>query len=73
MKSQIVEVGSKKVLDFPKLMQGKMSGVIVLFNQVKVGQVVCGECCGHKIGDYANEWCMSKFKDFNGTIKLSNE
>jgi hypothetical protein len=73
MKSQIVEVGSKKVLPFPKLMKSNATNAIVLFYRHKEGQIVNGECHGYKIGFFMNQWNMDFFKDFNGTIKLSNE
>jgi hypothetical protein len=73
MKSQIVELRSKKVLGFPKLMQGTITDVVVLFYEKSKGQVVNGECSDIHLGDNYIEWNMSNFKDFNGTIKLSNE
>ena len=73
MKSQIVGVESKKVLPFPKLMKSIDTNVIVLFYKPKEGQIVNGESYGHKVGFFLNEWNMTYFKDFNGTINLSNE
>jgi hypothetical protein len=73
MKSQIVEVGNKKVLGFPKLMQGFSSNVIVLFHKDRKGQVVNGGTGSITLGDYHNEFNMEFFEDFKGTIELSNE
>ena len=68
MKSQIVKLESKKDLDFPKLMKGSTSSVIVLFHEYRKGQVVNGQC-----SDYHEEFNMDFFEDFYGTINLSNE
>ena len=73
MKSKKVKGASKKELGYPKLMQGKQSGVIVFFSDSEKGQVVNGFSGGFQLGDYDNGWNMDSFKDFNGTIELSNE
>ena len=73
MKSQIVEVGSKKELGYPKLMKGTLTDVVVLFYEESKGQVVNGQCSDNYLGDNHIEWNMSHFKDFYGTISLSNE
>ena len=73
MKSQIVEVGSKKVLGYPKLMQGTESNVIVFFTEKRKGIIVNGNREEDELGWYYENWNMDFFQDFNGTIKLSNE
>jgi hypothetical protein len=73
MKSKIVKVESKKVLNFPKLMILTDMSRIVLFSQEGIGLVVWDKCFKKTIGDYSNNWAMRVFRDFEGTVKLSNE
>jgi hypothetical protein len=73
MKSKAVELGSKKVLHFPKLMISCTSSAIVLFEENKKGQIVSGVTIGKGLGWYYEDWNMDFFQDFNGTVELSNE
>ena len=73
MKSQIVKLESKKDLDFPKLMIGSASRVIVLFHESGKGQIVNGKSYSYGLGNYNIEWHMDSFTDYNGTINLSNK
>lgn len=70
MKSKIVALESKNKLDFPKLMIDSGSSVIVLFHTKGRGQVLSGS---FTLGYYSKHWNIDDFKDFNGTINLSNE
>lgn len=56
---------------YPKLMIS--SNAVVLFEShgkgVAVHQITDGS---HFVGHITNSWVMENFKDFNGTIELSN-
>jgi len=60
-----------KKLKYPRIMEGK-KGLIVLFIEAKEGIVLTDES-GYPTGNYSKSWEMDAFKDFNGTIKLSND
>lgn len=55
---------------YPKLMKAD-NGDVVLFNRESVGTVVKSKY--YPIGFCCVLWNMGLFKDYNGTIELSNE
>lgn len=60
-----------KELDFPKLMIGNFTGVVVLMTEHKKGVVVF-ESKHREIGTYYHDWNMEDLTEFEGTIELSN-
>ena len=70
MKVEVNEKTKNKELDFPKLMTGK-HGLIVLFDKIESGTVIKGE--KKLVGHYAEDWDLSSFKDFKGSITLTQE
>jgi hypothetical protein len=67
-----IKVGKKVGTEFPKLMKGLVTGIVVLFVKPRVGTVVA-KGGSYKIGEYENEFIMSKFEDFNGKLILKNK
>ncbi len=55
--------------DYPKLMVAD-EGLIVLFLEAEEGTVIQSD--NYQCGYYAEDWEMSDFTDFNGTVTLSN-
>lgn len=76
MKSEMTEPDSEKP-KYPKLMITRQ-GDVVFFSKEGFGMVVYGPFGRNEFKDRYNEgyycesWVMDRFKDFNGTIKLSN-
>jgi hypothetical protein len=60
--------------DFPKLMKynRKDSNFVVLFSSDKVGMVVESQDDERPVGYYLNNWYMSSFSDFRGSVTLEN-
>ena len=78
MKSRI-EIEQVPVKPFPKLMVEKPeagTGAVVLFTAPKVGTVVYAgyddEEPPYETGEHGTSWIMDCFKDFEGTVILSN-
>ena len=70
-----VVVNSKKEeveIEYPCLMEGTGSGVIVLFESKEIG-VALNDVYGYSIGHHSSSWCMSSFTPFEGSITLSNK
>ena len=65
--------GSERELSFPKLMIGKTSGVIVLMFEHGVGTVVHVGDSGYVIGQRIQYWDMRNFKDYTGSVTITNE
>ncbi|MFO0454313.1 MAG: hypothetical protein ACK52I_37645 [Pseudomonadota bacterium] len=61
--------------EFPKLMIGNETGIIVLFNWPSRGTIINigNGTTGLELGDYFTEWKMETFKDFHGTVILNNQ
>jgi hypothetical protein len=61
--------------EFPKLMIGNETEIIVLFNWPSGGTIlnIGNGATGLEIGDYFTEWKMETFKDFHGTVILNNQ
>lgn len=71
MKS-VVKVKEEKDTPYPKLMRGKVSGIVVLFFKECEGTVV-GDTGPHStIGEFCDEWPMGIFEPFKGEVVLSN-
>ena len=60
-----------KTIPFPKLMKSD-NGRIVLFSSPKVGTLVSSSHY-ETVGYYSNNWDEECFKDYGGTIELTNE
>ena len=61
--------------EYPKLMVGINTGVIVLFSWKSKGTVINigNGTTGLSVGDYFYEWKMETFEDFHGSVILNNE
>ena len=73
MKSNVKKV-SEVILDFPKLMVSD-AGRVVLFTDYDKGMLVGSTRkinAMEEIGYYSDNWCLSNFKDFKGSITLEN-
>lgn len=60
-------------IKFPRLMQIKGGGFVVLFTTPSIGTVVASDTATAKVGLYEEYWDFSKFEDFKGTIELTQE
>lgn len=69
MKTTIIPEETKKELPFPKLMIGN-NEEIVFFIKPQEGMVLKNK--NHFLGYYSAIWDMDKFKDFYGSITMSN-
>jgi hypothetical protein len=54
-------------------MIGKTSGVIVLMVEPGVGMIVCKNDSSHTVGWYSDHWYMDTFKDYTGSVTITNE
>jgi hypothetical protein len=69
-----IEVNNKEQnteIEFPCLMISDDSECIVLMHKEEIGIALKHE--NQEIGYFSNNWDMSEFKPFKGTITLSNE
>ena len=66
-------VEENKELEFPKLMEGTETSVVVLFTESKKGAIVSVGTSDNKIGYYHFDWQMEYFKDFKGELTLKNK
>ena len=64
---------NKSNADYPKLMVGTETNEIVLFTDKTKGTVLNTEQDGRKIGQHITDWGPECFKDYNGSIALSNK
>lgn len=62
----------KNVKPYPKLMVGS-SGRIVLFTSEGVGTALNNAGAWEQAGYFSKHWTKGKFKDFEGSITLSND
>lgn len=60
-------------VDYPCLMVGEETGVIVLFDKAKRGIVVKPVDRKFKIGFYCETWEMDLFTPYQGSITLENQ
>jgi hypothetical protein len=58
--------------NFPKLMTSRHTGSVVLFTKKGVGTVVHTGTSNNVMGDVSQDWDMSAFVDFNGSVCLEN-
>lgn len=70
MKAVVNETDKKK--EYPKLMVDGNEN-IVLFTSSDEGTLISSKGCPEDVGHYSELWVMSEFKDFNGTVTLSND
>ena len=62
-----------KELDFPKLMKGTSTGVVVLFRIRGEGTILIRGRSNYNVGDNEGGFTMSYFKDFNEELTLKNK
>lgn len=56
---------------YPRLMKSN-KGSIVLFTRSKVGSVIKeSDNSGFSLGEHSNDWLMSEFTQFYGSVTLS--
>jgi hypothetical protein len=70
MKSIIKPNSKAKLLPYPKLMIDS-HGLVVIMDEPERGTVIVADE-HYKIGTYLDVWDMSWFRDFDGTVELSN-
>lgn len=73
MKSIVNQKEEVKEKGFPKLMISESSKNVVWFSKSEVGVVVYSENIVQPVGYTYCDWNMDYFKDFNGTVTLSND
>ncbi len=72
MKVEVKEKTEKEI-EYPCLMKSD-DGMTVLMTSDKVGIVIIDRLdCDWNVGYYHNDWTMSRFKLFNGSVTLSND
>jgi len=69
----VVENKEESPAKFPKLMISKNDESIVLFTRDRVGTVVFNIFGGYFIGEHKTDWNITTFKDFEGSVSLSNK
>lgn len=72
MKSTTSELKVIEPKPFPKLMEAE-NGTIVLFQSKENGVCVCQKIDSLFVGEYHNCWDMGVFRDYNGSVTLSND
>lgn len=74
MKSVKITNDFKGEIKYPMLMTAHNSSgaIVVLFKEQNYGTVVYSERRGQPIGHYSEDWDMSGFFPFDGTIQLTN-
>ena len=67
------EIKESKVVgtEFPKLMKGDVTGIVVLFTAPEVGTIVV-KGGSYRIGQHEDAFNMSKFEDFTDELILKN-
>jgi len=69
---KIVISNKEKIGKYPRLMIAR-NEMIVLFSAPKIGVIIdIGKGAG-LIGEFSNDFIMDSFKDFEGSINLSND
>lgn len=61
---------------FPRLLSGLETGVIIMALKQKTEMTVEGIVVGgnaYPIGEYSDGWNLATFKDFMGSVTLSND
>jgi hypothetical protein len=72
IKSKITGTKDDNILDYPKLMISEETDRVVLFSKDGCGVDVGGDKYQTN-GMYRDSWDMGCFKDFHGTVELSND
>ena len=72
MKSEVKPVEKKSDKPFPKLMQSKKTGEVLLFNDYGDGMCIT-KGKRYFLSQYSRNWSMDEFTDFEGTVTLSND
>lgn len=70
MKVEVKRQPEQKALPFPKLMKYNNGDLIVLFTEKEKG-VVINSIDDFRIGTYAEDWIMDSFRDFKGSITIT--
>lgn len=75
IKSEFKEPVLRTSKPYPKMMMnvGSCYGMVVLFESAGKGVVVAPYGTLWKVGEYREDWAISQFADFDGSIMLSNE
>lgn len=76
MKVKVIAGNKDEAKPYPKLMISKERKLIVLFHRPSVGTVLTddGSSLAHyREGFYTDDWIMSQFKDFHGTVELTQD
>lgn len=72
MKSIVSENDNNRCRSYPKIMYS--TGHIVLFESKRAGTVLNRLKSGsYSIGAYRDDWVYDSFKDFEGSVTLSND
>jgi len=79
IKDEPHKVGTQ--LTFPKLMKGKITGVVILAKRTLgrgnlAGTVIArprGCMCRAMVGDYAEDWQVDQFDDYDGEVTLKTD
>jgi len=78
MKTKITKQ-TKQTKPFPKLMIDEDGDVFFMVHERKVigehlgqGVLIHSVSPFARVGAYSESWCLSTFKDFEGTVELSN-
>ena len=76
MKSVITEESTTKVRAFPKLMQLYPSSqgdiIVLMYNENGEGTIIYSDCTSLPVGEY-RRFVLAAYKDFEGTLTLSND
>lgn len=72
MKSTIKGKEASAENEYPKLMEHRHCGLVVLFTDENCGTVVNESDAVYSVGDWSDTWEISDFHDFHGTILLEN-
>ena len=72
VKCNVTRSDEREEKPFPKLMSVGVTTLVVLFIEKNYGSVICGDQ-EFDIGYCNDDWDMSAFTDFEGTITLENE
>jgi hypothetical protein len=71
-----VKVNEKEEYEFPKLMISDLGQIILAYSESEDGKLLSGVLLvsnGYSInGCYTERWCADSFKDFNGSVEISN-
>ena len=72
IKSEKKDFG-KYNISFPKLMEGNLTGSVVLFTSTKEGILLKGQSDNVDLYSNYDGWNIECFSDFNGELILTNE